>query len=178
MMKFPRWKTQKQTLNEVLGALQRIESSLTKIQADGVRGHVDITVENLHVEQANLERLVFHLDSLDIQDLSGALNLGNNFGVKVAREADLGDSGTDRASQGSSFGSPLMRTQLLTKGKLTTRWKSESDSDTSLPKSTRSPELESPEHRNSEYRTNETRTLMETKTGYKVALRPDVSLQN
>lgn len=41
---------------------------------------VQVTVESLHVDQATLENLTFRLDSLDIQELSGSLNLGNNFG--------------------------------------------------------------------------------------------------
>lgn len=41
---------------------------------------IHVNVESLHVDQASLEKLIFQLDNLDIQELSGSLNLGNNFG--------------------------------------------------------------------------------------------------
>lgn len=164
MIKFRGWKTRKQTLHEVLDALQRMERSLAEIRREGVRGHVDITVENLKVDQANLERLVFHLDSLDIQDLSGALNLGNNFGVKVAKGDPATNGSSDSRSQGSqaahpqasgtSFGSPLMRSELLSETPITTRWKSEMTGGPTAA-----------------YR----EALTETKNGYKIALNADKS---
>ncbi len=42
-----------------------------------------VTIEHMKVDQAYLDELVFRLDSLDIQELSGSLNLGNNFNPKV-----------------------------------------------------------------------------------------------
>lgn len=150
MMKFNGWKTRKQTLNEVLAALQRMEQSLAEMKNEGVRGHVDITVENLKVDQANLERLVFHLDSLDIQDLSGALNLGNNFGVKVQKEKEQAESDPENSEGRGAFGSPLMRSKLLTEPPLQTRWKSE----TSMQPAATDP-------------------ITGTKTGYKIDLQQD-----
>jgi len=42
-----------------------------------------ITIENVHIHQPVLEKMEYRLDSLDIQQLSGSLNLGNNFGAKT-----------------------------------------------------------------------------------------------
>lgn len=43
-----------------------------------------VTIEHMQIDQAYLDELVFRLDSLDIQELSGSLNLGNNFHPKVS----------------------------------------------------------------------------------------------
>ncbi|WP_171051879.1 hypothetical protein [Alteribacter natronophilus] len=50
---------------------------------------IHIEIHKLVLEDFRLEDLTFRLDSLDIKDLSGTLNLGNNFGggvQKVRRE--------------------------------------------------------------------------------------------
>ncbi|MFD1674206.1 hypothetical protein [Alicyclobacillus fodiniaquatilis] len=44
---------------------------------------VQIQIDELHVEKLQMDELMFRLDKLDIEELSGALNLGNNFGTKV-----------------------------------------------------------------------------------------------
>lgn len=59
--------------------LRRIEDMLSRLP--GTSHH--ITIENVHIHQPVLERLEFRLDDLDIEHLSGSLNLGNNFGAKV-----------------------------------------------------------------------------------------------
>ncbi|TCP28901.1 hypothetical protein EV207_11423 [Scopulibacillus darangshiensis] len=41
----------------------------------------DITIEKIDVNDPVIDNLTFRLDTLDVKDLSGALNLGNNFGV-------------------------------------------------------------------------------------------------
>lgn len=47
--------------------------------------HIDIHVDTIHVDSASLERLMFRLGHLDIEELSGSLNLGNNFGSRVVQ---------------------------------------------------------------------------------------------
>lgn len=47
-----------------------------------------INIERLDIEQAFLDELVFRLESLDIEELSGSLNLGNNFSPKVEQRPD------------------------------------------------------------------------------------------
>lgn len=49
-------------------------------QPEQVKPSYYITIEHLQMEQPILEQLAFRLDSLDIKELSGSLNLGNNFG--------------------------------------------------------------------------------------------------
>lgn len=38
-----------------------------------------VVVERLEIGQAHLDKLLFQLDRIDVQELSGTLNLGNNF---------------------------------------------------------------------------------------------------
>lgn len=68
-------------LHERLEGLERAVERLAAKQS----GH-SITIENLHVHNPSLEQLTFRLDRLDIDELSGALNLGNNFGTRVGKK--------------------------------------------------------------------------------------------
>jgi hypothetical protein len=58
----------------------RLEQAIERINAR----FPQVTIENIHIHQPVLEKLEFRLDGLDIEHLSGSLNLGNNFGTKVA----------------------------------------------------------------------------------------------
>ncbi|GAA3405899.1 hypothetical protein ACFFNY_26135 [Paenibacillus hodogayensis] len=42
----------------------------------------NIVVRQLHINQPVVEQVTFRLDALDIEELSGSLNLGNNFDVQ------------------------------------------------------------------------------------------------
>lgn len=66
-------------MQELLNRLQSVESELKRLSDK--RPDVRIHVEKLDVQQAVLESLTFRLDKLEIEELSGALNLGNNFGT-------------------------------------------------------------------------------------------------
>jgi anion-transporting ArsA/GET3 family ATPase len=44
---------------------------------------VKVDVKDLHLNELNLEELAFHLDKLDIKEISGMLNLGNTFSPRV-----------------------------------------------------------------------------------------------
>ncbi|QQE80154.1 hypothetical protein [Alicyclobacillus sp. SO9] len=104
MGKSKRMQQQLQELTEKLTVLTKHVEELNK--SDAHRGRVNI--EKLEIDQAFLDQLVFRLESLDIEELSGSLNLGNNFSPKVENGPDkLGHSeqnlSADRApAQGSS----------------------------------------------------------------------------
>ncbi|HYE82918.1 MAG TPA: hypothetical protein VEG39_12235 [Clostridia bacterium] len=68
-------------LREIYKKLITIEEEVEKLKS---KPEYHIHVENLNVQQ--LENLVFSLDTLDIKDLSGTLNIGNNFGIKEPAE--------------------------------------------------------------------------------------------
>ncbi|RXJ04326.1 hypothetical protein DS745_02780 [Anaerobacillus alkaliphilus] len=42
-------------------------------------------IKEINIQEFYLDQLSYHLDRLDIKDLSGALNLGNNFGGRVVK---------------------------------------------------------------------------------------------
>lgn len=64
-------------LREIYKKLTCIEAEVEKLKS---RPEYHINVEKLDVQQ--LENLIFRLDNLDIKDLSGTLNIGNNFDTK------------------------------------------------------------------------------------------------
>jgi hypothetical protein len=77
------WEKQLKALQQKLEAIER------KLADAPDQGHsVHITVEHVHLDRAVLEQLTFQLDKLDIKDLSGSLNIGNNFGEKPKLKAD------------------------------------------------------------------------------------------
>jgi hypothetical protein len=64
-------------LREIYKKLTSIEGEVEKLKS---MPEYHIKVEKLDVQQ--LENLIFQLDTLDIKDLSGTLNIGNNFDTK------------------------------------------------------------------------------------------------
>lgn len=45
----------------------------------------NIHIHTMHVHHATMDSLSFRLDALDIKELSGSLNLGNNFGTNMKK---------------------------------------------------------------------------------------------
>lgn len=61
--------------------LERIEKKMSNNSTEKVEYHIQI--DQLDIHQPVLDELTYRLDKLDIKELSGALNLGNNFTPKV-----------------------------------------------------------------------------------------------
>ncbi len=61
-------------LREILKKITVIEEEVEKLKS---KPEYHINVEKLEVQQ--LENMIFRLDALDIKELSGTLNIGNNF---------------------------------------------------------------------------------------------------
>ncbi|WP_051318182.1 hypothetical protein [Cohnella thermotolerans] len=78
-------------LREIRGRIEEIESRFGRMEERLKRSETQpqIRIDNVHIHQPVLEKLEFRLDALDIEQLSGSLNLGNNFGAKMTegREA-------------------------------------------------------------------------------------------
>lgn len=64
-------------LKEILRKLTSLEQEVEKLKS---KPEYHINIEKLDVQQ--LDSLTFQLDTLDIKDLSGTLNIGNNFDSK------------------------------------------------------------------------------------------------
>lgn len=71
-----------ETINRLNKRIAELEHMVGQLSRPVIE-HVNI--ERVYLQNPTLERLEFGLESLDIKELSGALNLGNNFGVNVER---------------------------------------------------------------------------------------------
>jgi hypothetical protein len=88
-----------QKINQLELAIKRLEKSLDEAKDKPIH----ITVENMSVDRAVLESLTFKMDKLDIKELSGSLNIGNNIGGhKTSKETSLKEEGS-KESRDSSF---------------------------------------------------------------------------
>jgi hypothetical protein len=66
-------------LQQITNQFKQIEEKLELLASQ----QPQITIENIHIHQPVLEKVEYRLDKLDIDTLSGSLNLGNNFGTKL-----------------------------------------------------------------------------------------------
>lgn len=69
----------KQHVQDLARRFSGLEQSLEEVRTNATH----ITIENVHIHQPVLEKMEYRLDHLDIEQLSGSLNLGNNFGAKL-----------------------------------------------------------------------------------------------
>ncbi|MDU0203844.1 hypothetical protein ACYEXS_16315 [Paenibacillus sp. MAH-36] len=81
------------TVQQLEKRLKKLEEELSNLTAK----HPQIHIDTLHVHQPVLENLTFRLDHLDIKELSGSLNLGNNFGAKPNEKKGPHDEALTRA---------------------------------------------------------------------------------
>jgi len=93
-------------LDEMESRFSRVEESLSRPEArqQEARQQPQIQIENVHIHQPVLEKLEFRLDALDIEQLSGSLNLGNNFGTKPAIGREPGNGAAPGRSPGGASG--------------------------------------------------------------------------
>ncbi|MEW4283445.1 hypothetical protein [Priestia koreensis] len=75
--------------------LENLESLLKQLEKRPVEYHFHI--QNVDIHQPVLKELSFHLDEIDIEEVSGALNVGNNFGVSVNKKKEEKQENTDEA---------------------------------------------------------------------------------
>jgi|GEM_PF-5766718 len=90
-----------QQLQEVTAQLERVAKSLDHLQS-----HMDhsarINIERLEIDDAFLNELVFRLESVDIDELSGSLNIGNNFSPPMEQSAAATGGHPDPADASAS----------------------------------------------------------------------------
>lgn len=70
-------KKTKKLLQEINEKINKLECEINEVKN---KPEYHINIDKLDVQQ--LDNLIFRLDKLDIKDLSGALNIGNNFDIK------------------------------------------------------------------------------------------------
>lgn len=72
---------QEDKLDKLYDKMQKLETLLEKMINDGKANIVN--VEKIDIQGPILDKLEFTFDKIDIDEVSGALNLGNNLGVRV-----------------------------------------------------------------------------------------------
>ncbi|SFX44717.1 hypothetical protein SAMN04487866_10834 [Thermoactinomyces sp. DSM 45891] len=65
--------------------LDQLESSVKELLNRSSEVHIHI--HQLDIHQPVLEQLTFRLDQLDIDELSGSLNIGNNLGIQASKKS-------------------------------------------------------------------------------------------
>ncbi len=85
-----------QQLDDLKAAIARLQR--TKEQSIEVHFHID----KVDIHQPTLDQLSFRLDQLDIEQLSGALNIGNNFGVNIGDKKKSAAAKEERIRPGKS----------------------------------------------------------------------------
>ncbi|GAE37368.1 hypothetical protein JCM9157_4643 [Halalkalibacter akibai JCM 9157] len=86
-MSWLNWFSRSKKEEQVIQRLEKLEKLIETLSEKETIYHIN--VEKIDVHDLKLENLTFSLDKLDIKDLSGALNLGNNLGVRVNQEDQL-----------------------------------------------------------------------------------------
>jgi hypothetical protein len=72
------------TIDLLLKKMEELEKQLNDLKEKKVE--YNFTIHELHVSDPVLKEVSFNLDSLDIKQLSGSLNMGNNFSPKVEQK--------------------------------------------------------------------------------------------
>ncbi|MCA0972490.1 hypothetical protein LCM20_17985 [Halobacillus litoralis] len=81
MLFFNKKKKQTQQVEQLYQEIINLQKQILEAQKKPVEYHLHF--DHVEVNHPKLDELNFKLDELDIEELSGALNLGNNFGVSV-----------------------------------------------------------------------------------------------
>lgn len=90
------WRRSAKQTKELHARVEKIERALEQLANKNMEYTVNI--EHLHAHNPVLEQLTFRLDQLDIKTVSGALNLGNNFGVRIIQDSEQSHSTTSESS--------------------------------------------------------------------------------
>lgn len=85
-----------QTLKELGQKIQQLEKALEKLSDPQAGFQNRVTIQNLHMKEPVLKELAFEMDQLKLDEVSGALNLGNNFGVEVGQKPKKKQSQSQR----------------------------------------------------------------------------------
>lgn len=87
---------------------KELQKQLIELQKtiDGMNDHQKVEyhfhIDRVDIHQPVLDKLSFHLDQIDIEELSGALNVGNNFGVNIGKKGKRQEREGEKYSQDNS----------------------------------------------------------------------------
>jgi hypothetical protein len=70
-------------LKAIHSRLDDLEKLIKTVKGEGIS--YKISIEHAEFHSPIVEHLDYHFDKLDVKEVSGALNLGNNFGVRVGQ---------------------------------------------------------------------------------------------
>jgi hypothetical protein len=68
-------------IDALLKKVEELEKLVNNLKGNKVE--YNITIHDVHVNDPVIKELSYHLDKLDIKELSGQLNMGNNFSPKT-----------------------------------------------------------------------------------------------
>ncbi|WLD93296.1 hypothetical protein [Alkalihalobacillus sp. AL-G] len=88
-MWFSKRNNQRKEVAELQKQIEALQN-LLESKKQPIEYHFHINQVDIH--DPKLEEMSFNLDQLDIEDLSGALNVGNNFGVSVGDQKNKSKS--------------------------------------------------------------------------------------
>jgi hypothetical protein len=75
--------------------MDRLERMIVRLAEQKTETHIHI--EHLHIEKAVLEQMAVRLDNLDIEEVSGSLNIGNTFHTLKGQRGDEVSRSKERA---------------------------------------------------------------------------------
>lgn len=87
--------------------LDELEKLIKTVKGEGII--YKINIERAEFTSPIVEHLDYHFDKLDVKEVSGALNLGNNFGVTVGQAIKKKTAGEDKNEEESQKNSETER---------------------------------------------------------------------
>ncbi|MBB6692664.1 hypothetical protein H7B90_14740 [Cohnella xylanilytica] len=102
-----RRKEERKVLEEVDGKFKELDARFARVEealAQIKDKLPQVIIEHVVIERPVLEKLEFRFDGLEIEHLSGSLNLGNNFGLKPNVPKDSGSSAPPKPKPPSGAG--------------------------------------------------------------------------
>ncbi|WP_281974501.1 hypothetical protein [Halobacillus litoralis] len=74
-------------VDELYKEITKLKKTIQEMSGNEKNIEYHFHFDQVDIHEPTLEQLTFQLDRLDIEELSGALNMGNNFGVHVKPKA-------------------------------------------------------------------------------------------
>ncbi|TCP21952.1 hypothetical protein EV207_13839 [Scopulibacillus darangshiensis] len=93
-----------QQLKELKDKLDHLDKMMKAMKGQGMSYYVNI--EHADIHGPVVDQLDYNFDNVDVKEVSGALNLGNNFGVRVSGVKKKKAGGHNKPQDASSQGEP------------------------------------------------------------------------